>query len=63
VPQTPQLLLSVCSARQVPEQVVCPAGQAQLPATQAVPPVQARAQAPQLVLSVWRSRQVPEHTV
>ncbi len=63
----PQLLLSVWSARQValaPEpHEVCPDGHAQLPATQAVPPVQVRAQAPQLVLSVCRSRQVPEHTV
>ena len=63
LPQVPQLELSDWRSRQMPEQAVRPAGQAQLPATQAVPPVQARAHMPQLVLSVWRSRQTPEHMV
>jgi len=63
VPQAPQLLLSVWSARQVPEQLVCPAGHEQVPPEQLVPPVQMRPHIPQLVLSVGKVRQVPEQSV
>jgi len=56
-------LLSVWSARQVPEHAVCPVGHTQLRPEHEVPPVQAAPQAPQLALSVARSRQVPEQSV
>jgi hypothetical protein len=63
VPQAPQLLLSVAVFTHAPPHEVVPAGQAQAPAAQLVPPVQALPQAPQLALSVDVSTQAPPQAV
>ncbi len=50
LPHTPQLATSVVSVLHTPPQSVCPAGQAQAPPLQALPPLHALPQVPQLVL-------------
>jgi hypothetical protein len=55
--QRPQLLASVCTFTQRPEQVVVPAGHAHAPAVQRWPFMHAVPQRPQLELSVMRFTQ------
>ncbi len=52
-------MLSVSVLTQTPPQSVCPAGQAQAPATQLWPPMHATPQPPQLALSVKRFASQP----
>lgn len=52
LPQLPQWLTSVLRLRHVPEQLVCPEGQAQLPLLQMNPVPHFRPQPPQLLTSV-----------
>ncbi len=50
MPHAPQLFRSVERSAQVPPQRIWPVGQAQTPAVQSCPPVQARPHTPQLAL-------------
>lgn len=62
-PHMPQWALLVAVLTHTPLQSVCPAGQAQRPIAQVVPPVQVTPQAPQLPLSVAVSMHTPLQAV
>ena len=57
--QEPQCAGSFVRSAQIPLQFVLPAGHAQVPAAQLMPPVQAMPQPPQLVLLVLVSTHAP----